>query len=190
MSAKIACMVCGSIFGIERHLTAGPRQRRYCSRRCYYAAPHKRGPESHAWKGGVTASSTTGRKLIYSPERPREGTKPYTYEHILIAEKALGRILPPKVAVHHVDENPYNNTPGNLVVCQDQAYHLLLHRRMRIVRAGGNPNRQSICGQCRQLKDNDQFYPSKRNSGVRFNCKSCQRDYAHEKYLQAKGSAA
>lgn len=55
-----------------------------------------------------------------------------TYEHISIAEKALGKKLPSGAVVHHMNkQRADNHTPYNLVICQDQSYHLLLHRRMR-----------------------------------------------------------
>jgi len=54
------------------------------------------------------------------------------YEHIVLAEKALGRPLPKGTIVHHMNEEPADNyTPFNLVICPDQDYHLLLHRRMK-----------------------------------------------------------
>jgi hypothetical protein len=54
------------------------------------------------------------------------------YEHILLAERALGKPLPPKAVVHHMNGDKADNyTPFNLVICPDQAYHLLLHRRMK-----------------------------------------------------------
>jgi hypothetical protein len=60
------------------------------------------------------------------------------YEHILLAERALGKPLPPKAVVHHMNENPADNhTPFNLVICPDQAYHLLLHQRTRELRKRG-----------------------------------------------------
>lgn len=60
----------------------------------------------------------------------REGRK--VYEHIWLAEKALGKRLPPKAIVHHMNGDPADNfTPFNLVICPNQAYHLLLHRRAK-----------------------------------------------------------
>jgi hypothetical protein len=57
-------------------------------------------------------------------------------EHIRIAEKILGKLLPTGSIVHHYNEKRGDNRPCNLVVCQDAAYHKLLHRRMRAVKAG------------------------------------------------------
>lgn len=52
-------------------------------------------------------------------------------QHVSVAEKALGKPLPKGAVVHHVDEDKKNNDPKNLVICPSQAYHLLLHKRMR-----------------------------------------------------------
>lgn len=83
--------------------------------------------------------------------------------HVVIAERALGKPLPVGAEVHHVDEDVKNNRHSNLVICQDHAYHRLLHARRRIVLAGGDPNTQRICSDCRQLRPVQQF--SKRNNG-------------------------
>jgi hypothetical protein len=54
------------------------------------------------------------------------------YEHIFLAECALGKPLPAKAIVHHMNNIPDDNfTPLNLVICPDQAYHMLLHKRAR-----------------------------------------------------------
>jgi hypothetical protein len=53
--------------------------------------------------------------------------------HRFLAEQALGRPLPKQVKVHHLDNNPSNNEKGNLVICPNEMYHRLLHRRARML---------------------------------------------------------
>ena len=59
-------------------------------------------------------------------------------EHVIIAERALGKPLPAGAHVHHVDGDKHNNDPRNLVVCQDVAYHRHLHTRQRAKASCGN----------------------------------------------------
>ena len=63
-----------------------------------------------------------------------------TYQHIVVAEKALGRPLPDGAVVHHANENKKDNRPDNLVICPSEAYHQLLHRRMKAIAVCGNPD--------------------------------------------------
>ncbi len=59
-------------------------------------------------------------------------------------EKALGHRLPLMAPVHE--------TCGTFVVCQDQAYHMLLHQRERALKVCGHANWKK-CGKCSTYKD-------------------------------------
>lgn len=69
--------------------------------------------------------------------------------HIFVAEKALGRALPVGAVVHHFNEDTMNYSNKNLVICEDRAYHNLLHVRQRALAACGNPEYRK-CSVCKQ----------------------------------------
>lgn len=96
------------------------------------------------------------------------------YIHQIRAERALGKPLPPDAVVHHADGTKRDDAP--LVICQNEAYHFLLHQRMRVVRAGGNPNTDKICSGCQQLLPLTAFRPSA-STGVQGYCVTCQKKY-------------
>ena len=94
--------------------------------------------------------------------------------HRVIAERALGKPLPTKAQVHHADGDHLNNANSNLVICQDVAYHKLLHMRMRVKAAGGNPNTDLYCHGCRSAKPADAFHRHPRHlNGRQSRCKEC-----------------
>ncbi len=103
--------------------------------------------------------------------------------HLAIAERAIGKRLPPGAQVHHVNGDRYDNRRTNLVICQDAAYHRLLHRRQRVISLGGNPDTQRWCAKCLSLQ------PSKEFETMRFGrqcdrpyCAACQRQYDQERW--------
>lgn len=86
----------------------------------------------------------------------------FVAEHVVVAEAALGRFLPSQACVHHVNGDPTDNRPRNLVVCQDNAYHKLIHQRLRAYKACANANYR-LCQFCGRHDDPTYMYiPPKR----------------------------
>jgi endogenous inhibitor of DNA gyrase (YacG/DUF329 family) len=121
------CPVCGKEFLNGQHGYITER----CSKTCSNIANKKQGELNHAWKGGVQLDR--GYITVYVPGHKR-AHKNQVKEHIIIAEKALGKPLLVGTPVHHVDGNKANNINTNLVICQDHSYHFLLHRRAKLLR--------------------------------------------------------
>lgn len=97
--------------------------------------------------------------------------KPY-FVHDRVAERALGRPLPPGAVVHHVDGNPANNAPSNLVICPSQKYHALLHRRTDALDACGLANWRK-CNICKRYDDPANLYIHERAGATH---KACVRE--------------
>jgi hypothetical protein len=99
-------------------------------------------------------------------------------EHVLIAEKAIGRKLPKGAIVHHVDGNPLNNAHTNLVVCPNQEYHMLLHVRSRAMTDCGNPDWRK-CVRCLRHDDPTLMIL---HEDKRYTHRSCKQLYERERY--------
>lgn len=99
------------------------------------------------WKGGITTTNN-GYIAVLLPGHPRATTNGYVLDHLLVAERALGRTIPLKAIIHHVNEDGTNNAGNNLVICENARYHKLIHQRMRALRACGNVHWRR-CHHCR-----------------------------------------
>lgn len=109
---------------------------------------YARGRRNSAWKGGTKMNN--GYRMVRCPGHPRAQPKDsYVFEHILVAEKSLGRHLPEGAVVHHINEVKTDNRPENLVICPDSNYHALLHARMNALRECGRPHWRK-CVRCKQ----------------------------------------
>lgn len=76
--------------------------------------------------------------MVLAPERGKASK--YVMEHVLVAEKMLGRQMRNGEVVHHIDGDKLNNVPSNLHVCS-RAEHKRLHAELEkiayeFVRAG------------------------------------------------------
>ena len=131
----------------------------------------KNGPENSNWKGGKYIDSC-GYRLIYKKGHPRANCRGHVFEHILVAEKVLGKPLPLGSEIHHVDENRSNNNKDNLIICEDRAYHFLLHRRKRAYIACGRVD-WAICPYCKQYDDPKNMYIYKnKHAGFHRGCRN------------------
>jgi len=102
----------------------------------------------HKWKGGK--SLYHNRYIgIYTPGHPRANSWHYVNEHIILAEKALGKPLPKGTHVHH-------HSATQLVICQDVAYHTLLHQRQKAYEACGHVSWRR-CWICKKWDNTDKL---------------------------------
>lgn len=90
-----------------------------------------KGDKHYRWRGGSRKGGRYPGTL--QPEHPNAEASGYVKNHILTATQALGKEMPRNAVVHHHD---YSS--GQLVICENQRYHLLIHRRTRALRACGH----------------------------------------------------
>jgi len=104
--------------------------------------------------------------------------------HVVKVEKILGHPLPDKAVVHHIDGNRENNENSNLVVCNDHAHHMLLHRRQRSIDACGHVDWRK-CPHCKQYDD-----PKNMNkNGISYRHLSCAAEYNRKRYVKVSACA-
>lgn len=131
----------------------------------------RQGADHPSWNGGKTI--TNGYVFLMRPGHPRANPHGYAPEHVLIAEKSLGKPLPPKAVVHH-------HSREQLVVCQDQAYHLLLHQRGRALATCGHANWRK-CVYCKTYDDPAKLVISSKPRKAPYH-KDCKNLYQRENY--------
>lgn len=73
-----------------------------------------------------------GYVAIYMPEHKRSFSNGCVYEHIIEAERMLGRELKPFECVHHINQDRTDNRHENLMVFATNEDHVAFH-------GGGNP---------------------------------------------------
>jgi len=140
-----------------------------------------KGKLSHWWKGGVVKHR--GRFLVHMLDHPRSTSTGYVFRYRLIAEKALGKLLPEKAVIHHLDEMRGNDENNNLIICENERYHNLLHLRKRAYENCGHPNWRK-CTHCKKYDDPKNLHISPGRGPVYH--KKCRSKYDRGRYKHAK----
>lgn len=131
-----------------------------------------------------------GYILVHAPNHPK-AIQGKVSEHVIVAERAVGHVLPNGTVVHHVSDQKADNQPSNLVVLQNQGEHVGLHTRRAVLRAGGDPWTQRLCCVCKQPKSTQDFYRL-RDRAFSAICKPCSRTRAtaRQRRLKAQNEIA
>lgn len=69
------------------------------------------------WHKRERQISEHGYVLVHVPEHPKSFAGGFYYEHRLVAEKKMGRVLQSWETVHHISGNKTDNSWDNLFVC-------------------------------------------------------------------------
>lgn len=131
------CKVCGDEF----HPKKWERKRICCSVKCMRRLPRKHrhkhsqseqakerrrtsgkfaGQNNGRWNGGRYVSNGYVYIIV--------GVKKYKPEHVMVAEKLLGRSLKRGEIPHHVNMDSQDNRPENIVVCPNRTVHSIIHQ--------------------------------------------------------------
>lgn len=70
-----------------------------------------------SWKKRDSYVDDNGYVRVKVPEHPRAFRGGWVYEHRLITERELGRLLEPYETVHHINEIKQDNSILNLFPC-------------------------------------------------------------------------
>ena len=97
------------------------------------------------------------RKYIFVPDHHRNKKNNYIANSIVVAERLTGILIKLPAEVHHFDGNSLNDSPENLVICENSAYHNLLHGRKRAYDACGHAGWLK-CPICKEHDDPENMY--------------------------------
>ena len=115
-------------------------RRKYCSHKCHSIDLKTlyKGKNNPCYRGGKTIQPL-GYVEILATDHPNANNRGYVYEHRLVMEKKLGRLLKSGEIVHHVNKDLQDNRPENLRLFNSIGEHLK-HELTGIPR----PSRQGV----------------------------------------------
>ena len=133
----LECLHCGKYFKMKRSRFNEGRGF-YCCFQCVLDSPRhaanvrkglKRGKDHHFWKGGRLHHQ--GYVLLMKKDHHRANAYGYVKEHVLVAEKTLGRPLDRNEVIHHINEIRNDNRVQNLYLFESIAAHQSYHINVR-----------------------------------------------------------
>ncbi len=83
-----------------------------------------RGEKNGRWNPGQLLSSEGYVKIRVEKGSTNDIGGGYAYEHILVAERMIGRLLEPDEIVHHRNEVRHDNRPENLKVTTNSQHRI------------------------------------------------------------------
>lgn len=98
-----------------------------------------------------------GYRMVYMPTHHRADSTGCVYEHVVVAEKKLGRKLKDGECIHHLNEIRDDNKEENLIVFKTIADHTAFHKGCKILLDGdvyvALMYENNICPICGSYKD-------------------------------------
>ena len=133
-----------------------------------------------AYRKGGRKKHSKGYVLVLQHGHPRADPNGYVYEHILVAEKILGRALKPGEEIHHVGAK---DDQTQIVICRSCKFHNIIHQRLRAMEACGHYGWRK-CVHCKQYDEPTNLYIY----GTKVYHKKCQRIYKQKWYQKRRSN--
>jgi hypothetical protein len=145
------------------------------------------GENNPNWNGGKTIRPDGYVHVLVDGYHHRKNDRGYVMEHIMVVESVIGKEFKHPNRIHHINGNRSDNRKENLVVCEDERYHQLLHTRTRALKESGNVNNRKckFC-KCYDIPENLSGYHNPKNGSDDYYHKKCASDRVLSRYHKKK----
>ena len=114
------------------------KRAKFCSQKCSHESQRKfLDIPSCLENANRKIDKNIGYVRVYCPMHPKANTWGYVYEHIVIAEQAIGRFTTKNEVVHHKNGIRWDNRPENLEVMDKHDHSKLNGQRPEDIGPGG-----------------------------------------------------